>query len=235
MSAPAAAPAAPVVERFGDLLDVRLVGDDGRPVAFGHGNNLNGGMVGGIAATLAAEFPGLREAYDKALAAGLALGDVHVWQSPVDGRWILNLATQVTPGPDARLDAVEEAVAVALRWCAEHGIGTLALPRIGAGIGGLAWDAVLGALGRAVAEADVDVALVVVTRPADLSRPPRLWNPPGHHDDPLLSACETAICGCGHEVLDHDLVCEVDGVDCACDRSQVAALLASGVVEVTVL
>ena len=47
-------------------------------------------------------------------------------------------------------------------------------------------------------------------------------------DDPLLEACEGAVCPCGHEALDHAWHgCE----ECACGRSGIHAVLVSGVVE----
>jgi hypothetical protein len=255
----------PIVEETGDLLALPLLDDTGRPIAFGHGNNMLGGMVGGIAHTLAQAFPGLREAYADYLADTPQLGHVHRWQSPVDGRIILNLVTQVSPGSDARLGAIYPAVTAALAECHYRGVGTLALPRIAAGIGGLEWTAVLAEIARAYFDSPYDVTLRIVQYDAPrwgagkyvdttpfpafdwgddeplmpydtrLDDPLPQWAPPPRGIDPLLDACETAICACGHEVLEHDLRCENDGDgDCGCERSQVAALLASGAVEVTV-
>lgn len=49
------------------------------------------------------------------------------------------------------------------------------------------------------------------------------WN------DPILEACESAPCACGHVALDHAWHgCE----DCACTRSAIHALVVSGAVEV---
>lgn len=254
----------PIVEETGDLLALPLLDDTGRPIAFGHGNNMLGGMVGGIAHTLAQTFPGLREAYADYLRGTPELGGCHVWTSPVDGRVILNLVTQVSPGPDARLGAIYPAIRAALYACHDHNIGTLALPRIGAGIGGLEWTDVLAEIARAYYDAHTDVALRVIQYDAPrwgvgkyvdttpfpafdwgdddpplpydtrLDDPLPQWEPPARGIDPLLDACETATCACGHEVLEHDLRCENDGDgDCGCERSQVAALLASGAVEVT--
>lgn len=52
---------------------------------------------------------------------------------------------------------------------------------------------------------------------------------PAHWDDPVLNACESAPCPCGHNALDHAWHgCE----ECECSRSGINAVLASGVVAV---
>ncbi|MBX3285811.1 MAG: macro domain-containing protein [Acidimicrobiales bacterium] len=121
-------------EIIGDLLDpAHGFG------AIGHGVNLKGRMGAGIAATISARWPGILPPYVEACRSGeLALGGFQRYEDP-DGTVIYNLASQVQPGRDARLDAVESAVAAALVDCDERDAPTLALPQIGAGIGGLDW------------------------------------------------------------------------------------------------
>jgi O-acetyl-ADP-ribose deacetylase (regulator of RNase III) len=144
-----------LTERTGDLFDQPDVG------ALAHGVNLRGAM-GGLAGVVERRFPAAAAAYRAACASGeLALGDA-LWTRDGD-RWIVHLATQVDPGADARLDAVEGAVARLCRTAPDHGVARVALPRIGAGIGGLAWDHVREVLAT-VAEAH-PVELVVVSLP----------------------------------------------------------------------
>lgn len=52
-------------------------------------------------------------------------------------------------------------------------------------------------------------------------------------DDPLLEACESAPCPCGHIAFDHDWYgCDDELGTCDCKRSHIHALLTSGVVTV---
>ena len=60
-----------------------------------------------------------------------------------DTRWVLNMASQDDPGPNARLDWLSESLDAAFAFAVEEGINGFAIPRIGAGIGGLQWDDVL--------------------------------------------------------------------------------------------
>jgi O-acetyl-ADP-ribose deacetylase (regulator of RNase III) len=69
-------------------------------------------------------------------------GMVYAYQDPRSGRWIYNLATQDYPGPRARLEWIEKSLAKAAAHAREHGVETIALPRIGSGIGGLRWEEV---------------------------------------------------------------------------------------------
>lgn len=150
------------IDTRGDLFAV-LDDTDPAVTAVGHGVNLCGVMGAGIAPLFARRFPGLLEGYRDACADGsLAIGGVHPHRH-TDGRWVYNCATQVRPGRDARLDAIEAAVGAALAHAAAHGVTELLLPRIGAGIGGLGWDDVSGVLdGLAGLHDTVDVHVVTL-------------------------------------------------------------------------
>lgn len=50
-----------------------------------------------------------------------------------------NLATQVRPGPNARIDTAKHTVADAMDHVGTRQLCQLGIPRIGAGIGGLDW------------------------------------------------------------------------------------------------
>lgn len=101
-----------------------------------HGCNTKGVMGAGVAKVVRDKYPDFHRAYqelcrstDPALLAGTA---------QVDHRYgVINLFTQVAPGPDARLDLIKRSL-----WDAHMQLppeATMAIPRIGAGIGGLAW------------------------------------------------------------------------------------------------
>jgi O-acetyl-ADP-ribose deacetylase (regulator of RNase III) len=145
----------PLEFRTGDLFA------QGLP-ALAHGVNCRGGL-GGLALTFGRRWPALAAAYSEACAHGhLQLGGMLVFTAD-DGTVVYNLATQVRGGPDARLDAIDASLRTAVAHAQQHGITAIGLPRIGAGIGGLAWSDVLDVI-EPIAEA-TPVLLVVVTLP----------------------------------------------------------------------
>lgn len=144
-----------LVERTGDLFDQPDVG------AIAHGANRHG-VMGGLAAVVDRRFPAAAAEYRAACRSGaFALGDA-LWTRDAD-QWVVHLGTQVDPGPDARLDAVERAVDTLLTTAPDHGVDRVAVPRIGAGIGGLRWDDVRAVLTAVAAVHPVE--LVVVSLP----------------------------------------------------------------------
>ena len=144
----------------GNLLSIAERGE-----AFGHGCNCEG-VMGGLAAKVEQRWPALAADYRAACRAGtFTVGGVLPWLDEETGVWIYNLATQQHPGADARLDAIADSVRAALSHARDHGIRTIHLPRIGAGIGGLDWDDVRATLETADGEA-ADVDLVVVSLPS---------------------------------------------------------------------
>ncbi|WP_432491349.1 macro domain-containing protein [Kineococcus gypseus] len=146
----------PVTRTVGDLFDLALP-------ALAHGCNCRGSMAGGIALQFEARWPEMAQAYRRrCLAGNFRLGDVMPWQAP-EGVVVYNLATQVETGADARLEAIDTTVRAALADAEHRGLQRLGVPRIGAGIGGLAWPDVREVLQRAGEESAVE--LVVVTRP----------------------------------------------------------------------
>ena len=60
-----------------------------------------------------------------------------------DPRLIANIAAQVLPGAEAKLHLLAEGLDNMFLQMEELGLNTVALPRIGAGVGGLHWDEVL--------------------------------------------------------------------------------------------
>jgi O-acetyl-ADP-ribose deacetylase (regulator of RNase III) len=148
-------------DEIGDLFEL-LEAMDPAVAGVGHGVNLQGSMGGGIARLFARRYPGLEPAYGRACASGeLVLGGAFPWQAE-DGRWVLNCASQVQPGADARLTAVADSVAAALDHAESVGLTQLLLPRIGCGIGGLRWPDVVTELDR-VAELHPRVSIRCVT------------------------------------------------------------------------
>jgi O-acetyl-ADP-ribose deacetylase (regulator of RNase III) len=126
--------------------------------ALAHGCNCAGAMGKGIAVRFRERFPKMYEAYKERCADGrFALGDVFAW--PEDGLTIFNLGTQKTWRTKADLSAIETAVRSMVRLAEQSRIARVGLPRIGAGLGGLAWPAVRALL--AEIGNDTHVELVV--------------------------------------------------------------------------
>ncbi len=142
-------------ELTGDLLTVDLP-------AIGHGCNTAGSMAGGIARQVRDRWPQLYAEYVQRCATGrFPLGSFHAVE--VGGKLVYNLATQARPGRNADLGAIESAVSAALDDLTRRGLAALGLPRLGTGIGGLAWPDVEATLRRIAM--DSPVQLVVVTQP----------------------------------------------------------------------
>lgn len=145
-------------ERSGDLFAFRDLD------ALAHGCNCAGVMGGGIAWAFAQRYPGLREAYQRACAdGGFRPGGFLAWELSAPPL-IYNLATQPQPGRCADLGAIRVAVQAMLADAQQRGLARVGMPRIGAGIGGLAWAEVEAAI-RPLAERS-PVELVVVSLPS---------------------------------------------------------------------
>jgi len=109
--------------------------------AIAHGCNCAGAMGKGIAVQFRQRFPKMYDAYKQRCADGrFKLGDVFAW--PEDGLTVFNLGTQKTWRTKADLGAIETAVRSMVRLAEQAGIAKVGLPRIGAGLGGVAWPAV---------------------------------------------------------------------------------------------
>lgn len=70
---------------------------------------------------------------------------------------IFNLASQQLPGADARLPAIETALRRMVVLAGEGDVSPIGLPRIGAGIGGLAWPDVRAVIEQVAAETAVQL------------------------------------------------------------------------------
>lgn len=130
--------------------------------AIGHGVNLKGAMASGIAAIFRKKFPEMEREYVEMCNVNLLqLGSVFTWISPNDDSpWIFNIATQVNPGSDARLSAVEVGLINAIRECEYQGISSLGIPQIGCGIGGLDWREVKAMIEQVASNTDVKIVVV---------------------------------------------------------------------------
>jgi O-acetyl-ADP-ribose deacetylase (regulator of RNase III) len=123
--------------------------------ALAQGCNCRGSMGAGIAVGFRERYPRMFEEYRrrcKAKPREFNVGDVFFWKE--DGLpAVFNLATQEDYWRHrATLQAIETALEAMKRRAAEEGITSIALPRIGAGYGGLSWKQVRPVLERVFAD-----------------------------------------------------------------------------------
>jgi O-acetyl-ADP-ribose deacetylase (regulator of RNase III) len=110
--------------------------------ALAHGCNCQGSMGAGIAKGFRERYPAMFEEYRrrcKAEPREFNLGDCFLWRE--EGRpAVFNLATQENYWHSrATYEAVEAALRNLRRQADASGITSVAMPRIGAGLGGLSW------------------------------------------------------------------------------------------------
>jgi O-acetyl-ADP-ribose deacetylase (regulator of RNase III) len=86
-------------------------------------------------------------------------GETMVFYDGPSDMFICNIASQDNPGPFARLEWLESGVKVALEHLDFVQVSTLALPRIGSGIGGLNEADVEEVLTRLAESSPVDIEL----------------------------------------------------------------------------
>jgi O-acetyl-ADP-ribose deacetylase (regulator of RNase III) len=140
-------------ETTGDLFDLGLP-------AICHGCNCRGSMSGGIAVDFRARWPEMYEEYRRRCERReFQLGGFFRWDA--DDVVVYNLATQQTGGADARIDAVESSVRGALADAESLGLTALGVPKLGAGIGGLAWPDVQAVLRQAGEASSVELVAVL--------------------------------------------------------------------------
>jgi O-acetyl-ADP-ribose deacetylase (regulator of RNase III) len=131
--------------------------------AIGHGCNCRGSMGAGIARQFRNRFPDMYAAYaDRCRAGTFKPGDVFVWATA--NVVVYNLATQLEPGRDARLDAIHNSVTAALADAAARRLPRLGVPRLGSGIGGLDWNDVAEVLHAAAVASPVELVVVTLRR-----------------------------------------------------------------------
>lgn len=111
---------------------------DSTAPALGQGVNCAGLMGAGIAKTFRELYPHNYENYRAACLAGqLKPGGVHV--NYEKGVYLVNMASQNTPGRDASYPWLFESALRAAEGAVKNGLASIAIPEIGCGIGGLQW------------------------------------------------------------------------------------------------
>ncbi|MCP4491596.1 MAG: macro domain-containing protein [Gammaproteobacteria bacterium] len=107
--------------------------------AYAHGCNCTGAMGKGIAVAFKKRWPQMYFEYKKLCDTGkFKPGDVFLWEE--NGEYIFNLGTQKNWRSKATLDAITKSLEEMFKQAVYRNITAIALPRIGAGLGGLNWD-----------------------------------------------------------------------------------------------
>ena len=139
-----------IIEVEGDLFS------DPSVKAYAHGVNCAGAMGAGIAVQFKERWPAMYAAYRQRVGQGdFAPGKVFVWGA--DGIVVFNLAIK----DHWRNAATVEAIETSLRAMALHmrmlEIDEVAMPRIGAGLGRVAWEDVRAVLERVFGGSELKV------------------------------------------------------------------------------
>ena len=105
---------------------------------YAHGCNCSGAMGKGIALQFKDMFPKMYFEYRKLCKEGMfSLGDVFAYN--YGNGTVFNLGTQSTWKTKAEITAIERALIKMLTYSIQNSIYKIALPKIGAGLGGLNW------------------------------------------------------------------------------------------------
>ncbi len=158
----------PITYKIGDLLEAP-------EMALAHGCNCQALMGAGVARLVRAKYPAAYSAYLAACMDGsFQVGSAQpVWADPVvskGDRLIYNLGTQHFPGADATAWGVFLSFANMAESAVRLGINTVAIPRVGCGIGSLTWSidvepAIIEALDRS---SHPNLSIVVYDLPGDV-------------------------------------------------------------------
>lgn len=128
------------------MSDLKLVKGDlftANTDAIAQGCNCRGVMGGGIAAIFGKRYPTMKKQYERLCRERLfSLGSVHRWDKVYDEdgfSTIFNLGTQLIPGRDARVEAIDVSLHHMADVMWQKHLRSVAIPLIGCRIGGLSW------------------------------------------------------------------------------------------------
>jgi O-acetyl-ADP-ribose deacetylase (regulator of RNase III) len=134
----------------GDLFTNRF-----KAQALAHGCNCQGSMGAGIAVGFRERYPAMFAEYRrrcKAKPREFNLGDAFLWKAD-NQPWVFNLGTQERYWrARASYEAIEQALKKMREEADHENISRIALPRIGAGHGGLSWRKVLAVIEKVFAD-----------------------------------------------------------------------------------
>ena len=102
--------------------------------------NTDGVMGKGLALQIKNAFPDVFASYQRACKSGeVTVGRMHVVPRLGSPRFVVNFPTKTTWRKPSELDYIKDGLRDLVRVVPEQGIGSLALPPLGCGLGGLNW------------------------------------------------------------------------------------------------
>jgi O-acetyl-ADP-ribose deacetylase (regulator of RNase III) len=118
---------------YGNIFNLKGVSN------YAHGCNCAGAMGKGIALQFKENYPKMYLEYKKLCKDNLfSLGDIFMYNH--DGGVVFNLGTQKNWRAKADIYAIENSLTKMLSYASQNNILKIALPKIGAGLGGLNWN-----------------------------------------------------------------------------------------------
>ena len=130
---------------------------DSRADIIGHGVNTHGVMGAGIAVAFKNRYPDMYERYKAICEQNLLVpGEVYFYV-PESGPVVANIASQDKPGPNARYGWAMNAIGKVIDYAEHYNLNTIAIPRIGCGIGGLDWKSMRYELASRFHDRSVDI------------------------------------------------------------------------------
>src|SRR5262245_15497083 len=123
--------------------------------AFAQGCNCKGSMGAGIVTGIKERYPDMSEEYRRRCKTNpreFNIGDVFLWKA-ADKPWVFNLGTQEDYWRSRATYEAVETVLVRMKSIADaENVQSIAIPRIGAGYGGLSWKKVKAIIERIFAD-----------------------------------------------------------------------------------
>jgi len=139
---------------YGNIFDLQDIHN------YAHGCNCAGAMGKGIALQFKEKYPKMYLEYKKLCKEGIfSLGDIFTYN--YGNGVVFNLGTQATWKTKADINAIEKALIKMLSYAIQNNIHKIALPKVGAGLGGLDWKDVTSIIDK-VAKDYPNVDLFVV-------------------------------------------------------------------------
>jgi len=131
--------------------------------AYAHGCNCAGAMGKGIALSFKNKYPQMYLEYKELCRQGkFKPGDIFVYKSP-DGFCVYNLGTQANWWSKATLENISTSIKNMMKSAKETGVQNIAMPAIGAGLGGLEWNDVKQVI-EEISKDYPDICLHIVER-----------------------------------------------------------------------
>ena len=147
----------------GDIFNIELVRN------YAHGCNCAGAMGKGIALQFRKRYPDMYIQYVSLCKSGQFMPG-GVFDYCTNGEHVYNLGTQRTWREKAKLDYIRMSLRRMLELAIADNVSRIAMPAVGAGLGGLIWNSVRQVIEEVTSEFPNDIVLYVVEKYEQQSR-----------------------------------------------------------------